>query len=262
MKRGGIGTGCQDHGAAHLRFDPGGNIAPRVLQQRYQIIAGLTQLRELKVQQADTGKPGPDGQPKQVFGVIIPQDHHALAIGMGVDQARKGGDEIRRVDVITGDGKAVPMQGKTCRFSPIGGGKIGQVGGGSGGLQMHKNLGRGGIKRGFKAAVAGHFAGKQPITQIFQQQKAGGQILRKHGRRRQAKTAEIGRDSDEHRRIIGLARRRIHQDSRIAGHGQAIIPAVRGIPRQRAAGGTTPAGGVKKALRQRQAISHGHATGR
>ena len=112
--------------------------------------------------------------------MIIAQDHHAGAVGMGGDQVRQGVDEFGWVCPFARDGKAVPIKGKTGGICPIGWRQVGQVWRGCGGLQVDQDVGCCGVQRGLLRGVAADLAGEKGIAEVFEQQKAMRQVLRKH----------------------------------------------------------------------------------
>ena len=69
----------RDHGLC----GHGRDIAARIGQKRGEVVGAVTLQRVLKVEQSCAGGTGAIGQPEQVFGVEVAQDHHIGIGGMG-----------------------------------------------------------------------------------------------------------------------------------------------------------------------------------
>ena len=59
------------------------DIAPRIFQNRHQVISGVTESRVLKVNQADAAHALAFGQPNKVFGMVIAVQEHRRAAEAG-----------------------------------------------------------------------------------------------------------------------------------------------------------------------------------
>ena len=96
-----------------------------VLQQRDKIVARLPHLRQLEIQQADPGQTLSLGQPQQVFGMIVAQDHHAGAIGVADQRGGQGCYELRSAIGIAQHGLAIKVDHQSCGLCPGGGALVG-----------------------------------------------------------------------------------------------------------------------------------------
>jgi hypothetical protein len=231
----------------HRGFGAGCDIPAGILQKRDEVIAGLAQLPKLEVQKADPPQPVAARQPEQVLGMVVAQDQHARAVGMGpsapVRAARNGWGRVsgpwRRRRTSPARRPAALAQSSAERFGrPGGGGAVAGAGG-------HR---RGGVKLGLPGGVGGKQAGEKVVAQVFKQQKAVGQVLGQDRRGGQAKAAQVAGHGREGRRVVGAARRVVHQDRRRRAKPQPFVAPVRGVAGQVAAVGLAPAGRRRKAV--------------
>ena len=162
--------------ADHGRLGFKRHIAAGILQQRHQIIARLTHLRELEIQHPHPRNPLAIGQPKQVLRVIIAQDHDPRPIGMGghhIFQRRpKAGPKPRPVALGSNRGLAIPVQRKATGLSPVCRAQIAKPGHRCLSLQRTKDIGRALIEGHLPRGVRRHKPGKTAVPEILEQQKA------------------------------------------------------------------------------------------
>ena len=181
----------------HCVLDPRRDITPGVLQHRDEIVSGLTQLRELEVEQADTRKAVTTVKPQHVFGMIVAQDDHRRVGRMGIKRRLECGRHRRALARVAKDRAAIPLGRKSrrdhhrCRV--IGG----KSGGRRMGLKVDENTRRSLVKRHLCLGAALEHTRIEPIAQILEQEKSQRGIGGKRPRRAEAKAAQMRRDELE-----------------------------------------------------------------
>jgi hypothetical protein len=243
----------------HRRGERRWNIAPRILEQRDDIVARRSDDGVLEIEQAASGDRLPLRQEEKIVDVVVAQDEGGRRAAHGERQdpppcreivlarpdrhRRFGGgekpiDEQRRLVEKT----RLVIRRQRC------GQRIEAA------LQMDEDVDGECVKRRLVGAL-GEQSRIGAVAEILQQQQAGCLVARQYGGRTQGEAVQHGGDRKEGADIL-LRRRRVHEDRAFSIERQALIAAERGVAGKRSALGMTPAGAGEKCDDHGGALSH------
>lgn len=219
------------------------NVAPRIFQQRHEIVGHRPCHRVLEVEQA-AGRDPRSRQPHQVVDMEVPQHQ-----GFGhPPRHREVGPPQRRVFLAharrwrrPGDFRKVPIdQQRRFGQKPLvvvgrtaGRHRIGAA------MQVDQQVDRQPVEAALVPSRRQE-AGIGVVAQILEEQQAPVLVRREHARRAVAEAGEMAGNGKERPHVL-LGRRRVHQDGAPVAVAQALIVPERGIARQPRARGAAPA---------------------